>query len=44
MNLTYVVSAYPAGRLSDRMGRVWLLVIGLATLIVPIWCWRWAKT
>jgi MFS family permease len=34
MNVTYVVSAYPAGRLSDRVGRVLLLVIGLAVLIV----------
>jgi len=34
MNATYVASAYPAGRLSDRLGRVWLLVIGLAALIV----------
>jgi MFS family permease len=34
MNLTYVVSAYPAGRLSDRVGRVGLLVVGLAILIV----------
>ena len=34
MNLTYVASAYPAGRLSDRLGRTSLLVIGLAMLIV----------
>jgi MFS family permease len=34
MNLTYVVSAYPAGRLSDHVGRIGLLVIGLAVLIV----------
>jgi MFS family permease len=33
MNLTYVVSAYPAGRLSDRVGRVGLLALGLAVLI-----------
>jgi MFS family permease len=34
MNATYVASAYPAGRLSDRVDRVWLLAVGLATLIV----------
>jgi MFS family permease len=33
MNLTYVVSAYPAGRLSDRIGRSGLLIGGLALLI-----------
>jgi MFS family permease len=34
MNLTYVVSAYPAGSLSDRIGRAGLLVIGMGALIV----------
>jgi MFS family permease len=34
MNLTYVVSAYPVGKLSDRIGRVGLLAWGLAILIV----------
>ncbi len=34
MNLTYVVSAYPVGKLSDRIGRVGLLALGLAVLIV----------
>ena len=38
MNLTYVVSAYPAGRLSDRIGRVGLLMIGLVILIVADSC------
>ncbi len=33
MNATYVVSAYPAGHWSDRIGRVGLLMIGLAMLI-----------
>ncbi len=33
MNFTYVLSAYPAGRLSDRIGRADLLIIGLAILI-----------
>ncbi|MGD9636535.1 MAG: MFS transporter, partial [Pirellulales bacterium] len=34
MNITYVVSAYPVGRLSDRVGRVGLLACGLVMLIV----------
>jgi MFS family permease len=34
MNITYVASAYPAGRLSDRIGRVGLLAVGLAILFV----------
>jgi len=34
MNLTYVLSAYPAGRFSDRAGRTGLLIVGLITLIV----------
>jgi MFS family permease len=34
MNLTYVASAYPAGKLSDRIGRVRLLALGLALLVV----------
>jgi MFS family permease len=33
MNLTYVISAYPAGWLSDRTGRIGLLMVGLATII-----------
>ncbi|MCI0379101.1 MAG: MFS transporter [Gemmataceae bacterium] len=33
MNFTYVLSAYPAGRVSDRIGRPGLLMIGLAILI-----------
>jgi MFS family permease len=33
MNLTYVASAYPAGKLSDRIGRVGLLALGLVLLI-----------
>jgi MFS family permease len=34
MNLTYVASAYPTGKLSDRIGRVGLLAFGLVLLIV----------
>lgn len=34
MNLTYVASAYPVGKLSDRIGRIGLLIGGLALLIV----------
>ena len=34
MNLTYVASAYPAGKLSDRMGRMGLLALGLMLLVV----------
>jgi len=33
MNATYVASAYPFGKLSDRLDRVWLLAGGLAVLI-----------
>jgi MFS family permease len=33
MNVTYALSAYPAGKLSDRIGRVGLLAIGLVILI-----------
>jgi MFS family permease len=34
MNATYVLSAYPAGHVSDRIDRVWLLISGLVALIV----------
>jgi MFS family permease len=33
MNVTYVASVYPVGRLSDRIGRTALLVGGIAVLI-----------
>jgi MFS family permease len=33
MNLTYVASAYPFGKLADRVDRTWLLTAGLAVLI-----------
>jgi len=34
MNLTYVASAYPAGRLSDRWSRRHMLVIGCVVLVI----------
>jgi MFS family permease len=34
MNVFYSLTAYPAGRLSDRLGRTGLLVVGLIVLIV----------
>jgi len=43
MNVTYVASAYPAGRLSDHIDRVWLLVIGLAVLIVADIALAWGE-
>ncbi len=33
MNVTYVVSAYPAGKLSDQIGRLGLLIAGLLILV-----------
>jgi MFS family permease len=33
MNAAYVASAYPAGWLSDRINRMWVLAIGLLVLI-----------
>jgi MFS family permease len=33
LNITYVVFAYPVGRLSDRIGRTGLLMVGLVILI-----------
>jgi MFS family permease len=33
MNGTYVASAYPAGWLSDRIDRAWLLAMGLVALV-----------
>jgi MFS family permease len=34
MNVTYVASAYPAGLMSDRMGREKLLLLGMGVLVV----------
>ena len=33
MNVVYALSAYPFGRLSDRISHTWLLALGLAVLI-----------
>ena len=33
MNLIYAVSAYPFGKLSDRMSHTWLLALGLVVLV-----------
>ncbi len=50
MNLVYAVSAYPFGRLSDRISRGTLLALGLLLLIAADtvlahsshWAWIWA--
>lgn len=34
MNVTYLLTAYPVGRLSDRLGRTGLLATGIAVLVV----------
>lgn len=34
MSVVYALSAYPAGLLSDRMPRTWLLAIGMAILVL----------
>jgi MFS family permease len=34
MNITYALSAYPIGSLSDRMNRMTILIAGLVTLLV----------
>ena len=49
MNVVYSLSAYPFGRLSDRMGHRKLLLLGLGLLIAadaalaysPAWGWAW---
>ena len=49
MNVVYALSAYPFGRLSDRISHRWLLALGLAVLIgadVVLaysneWTWVW---
>jgi MFS family permease len=42
MNFVYAIGAYPAGRLSDRMERTRLLMLGLALLIAAYLCLVWA--
>ena len=42
MNIVYAVGAYPAGRLSDRMDRIRILMLGLALLIAADLCLAWA--
>jgi MFS family permease len=44
MNATYVVSAYPAGRLSDHIDRAWLLAAGLVTLIAADLVLVWGES
>ncbi|MGZ9057882.1 MAG: MFS transporter [Burkholderiaceae bacterium] len=49
MSVVYAISAYPFGRLSDRISHTWLLALGLAVLIgadVVLaysnqWAWVW---
>jgi MFS family permease len=49
MNVVYSLSAYPFGRLSDRISHAWLLALGLAVLIGADivlaysneWTWVW---
>ncbi len=49
MNVIYSLSAYPFGRLSDRISHAWLLALGLAVLIAADivlaysnhWTWLW---
>jgi MFS family permease len=49
MSVVYAISAYPFGRLSDRIGHTWLLALGLAVLIGADlvlaysnhWTWVW---
>jgi MFS family permease len=42
MNMVYAIGAYPAGRLSDRMDRTRILMLGLALLIAADLCLAWA--
>jgi MFS family permease len=37
MNIAYAISAYPAGVISDRAGRMGVLIAGLALLMVADW-------
>ncbi len=50
MNLVYALTAYPFGRLSDRVRHTRLLALGLAVLVAADailacgshWAWVWA--
>jgi MFS family permease len=44
MNAVYVASAYPAGWLSDRVDRIWLLVVGLVALISADLVLAWSQS
>ena len=44
MNLVYSLSAYPAGRLSDRVPRTRLLAWGCAVLVAANVCLAWGDT
>ncbi|HEX9773141.1 MAG TPA: MFS transporter [Steroidobacteraceae bacterium] len=44
MNLAYMLSAYPAGRLADRLPRARLLVFGCAILVVANFVLAWAHS
>ena len=44
MNIAYMTSAYPAGRLADRLSRVHLLMVGCVILIVANIVLAWAAT
>jgi MFS family permease len=43
MNAVYTTSAYPGGRLADRVDRALILVIGLATLIAADMLLAWGS-
>ena len=44
MNVFYSLTAYPAGRLSDRLGRTGLMTVGLMVLIVSDFTLSFAET
>lgn len=44
MNVAYMVSAYPAGRLADRIPRLRLLMVGCVILVIANLMLGWART
>jgi MFS family permease len=44
MNVFYSLTAYPAGRLSDRLGRTGLMIVGLIALIAADLIFSFAET